>query len=192
MAGKRVLVTGFGPFPGQPDNPSATLVKALKREFAKAGKTGIRCVILKTEYKKSLRRLEKEIADFNPDVVVCFGVAAGEKGFRLETVARNRSSIKLADAAGNYPERPAIIEGARKTYAATLPFSSIKKKLDKAGIRARLSKDAGKYLCNYIFYHASARRDVKCGFAHIPVPSEKTLTQADLLRGANIILKSVS
>lgn len=187
----RLLITGFGPFPGQPENPSADLVRALKRDKVLAREFNIRCAVLKTEYDAGLKRLDKEIADFKPDIVVCFGVAAGEKGFRLETTARNRSSTKLPDAAGVCPGHARIINGGRRTYKATLPFKKAVKTLRSKGIKARLSDDAGSYLCNYVFYHLMAGNDVKGGFVHIPVPSRKTLTKPRLLRGAKLIIRGI-
>lgn len=186
----RLLVTGFGPFPGQSENPSEALVRALGRDVTLAREFNVRCAVLKTEYGAGLKKFKKELEDFKPDIVVCFGVAAGEKGFRLETVARNRSSTRHDDAAGKRPREAHIVKGGRRTLKATLPFRKTAVALRRKGIRARLSRNAGNYLCNYIFYHLMNDGRARGGFVHIPEPGRDTLTKAQLRRGAKIIIRN--
>jgi pyroglutamyl-peptidase len=190
---KRVLITGFGPFPGQPKNPSADLVQALAKEYSNPN-INLHVVILKTEYGSSLETLQRELKRFKPDIVISFGVAATRKTINLETVAYNRMKISCrADAAGFTPTKP-YIDAGPKTLKSKLPVQAIRKDLAAAGIPARISHSAGWYVCNFIFYHAlrhAARYNPKCitGFVHIPIPGPASgITKRDLVCAARIII----
>lgn len=195
----RLLITGFGPFPGQPHNPSAPLVRGLRQIFARA-QSGfdIRAVVLKTEYQAGLKKLNTEMRSYKPDIVICFGVAAGETGFRLEQQAQNRCSITHADASGHKPDEATILTGGQASHPSTLPLDKINNALVQSEIPCLLSDDAGDYLCNYIFYHLMAQtvsdnRPVRAGFIHIPMPDHPgTLSRQQLVRGARAIINAAA
>jgi len=85
----RVLITGFGPFPGAPLNPSATLAKALARRRRPAFAALDRAVhIFETTYGSVDRELPKLLAQ-KPDIVLMFGVAGRRRQLCVETRARN-------------------------------------------------------------------------------------------------------
>ncbi len=177
MNRKKILITGFGPFPGQPHNPSAALVRTLARHFKKAARADadFRFCVLKTEYGAGMDRLAREMERFKPDVVICFGVAAGSKEIRLERTARNRQSATKPDAAGVLPQDAVISRYGPGTLPSTLPLAAIEHALKEQGIPAHLSDDAGDYLCNHVFYRVMTRAQERggperAGFVHIPVP----------------------
>jgi pyroglutamyl-peptidase len=191
----RVLITGFGPFPGQPVNPSATLVRSLRQFFAREQQRfDLRAVVLKTEYEGGWQKLQSELNRFKPDVVVCFGVAAGETGFRLEQQARNHCSTEKPDAAGYTPASSTINPDGAISHNATLPLNQIQSDLTAARIDCRMSDDAGDYLCNHVFFNLMARATsegspVRAGFIHIPVPDQPdTLSRTKLIKGARLII----
>ena len=71
-----ILLTGFGAFPGIPDNATARLVPVL----AGAARTAFpdHCVhaeILKTEWADAPARVEQLLAEHRPDLALHFGVA---------------------------------------------------------------------------------------------------------------------
>jgi pyroglutamyl-peptidase len=192
---KRILITGFGPFPGQPENPSAELVGLLRHELEKSSGIDAHCVVLKTEYGAALKCLQQELHSFKPDSVICFGVSAGESGFRLEQSAHNRLNTTLPDASGYKPDVSCFDDGVEK-YDTTVPIGKICEELNKTGIAARLSDDAGDYLCNFIYYHAIKESQKTpsrtINFVHIPEPDHTgTLSRADLLRGALSIVNQI-
>ena len=81
----RVLITGFGPFPGAPFNPSAALAKALARRRRPALADIERIVhMFATTYASVDRDLPKLFAQ-KPDVVLMFGVAGRRRQLRIET-----------------------------------------------------------------------------------------------------------
>jgi pyroglutamyl-peptidase len=72
-----VLITGFGPFPGAPFNPSGGLALALAKK-PRAEFAGLRRVthVFETSYAAVDRDLPKLLARHEPDIVLMFGLAA--------------------------------------------------------------------------------------------------------------------
>ncbi|MBK1624749.1 pyroglutamyl-peptidase I [Afifella marina] len=169
----RLLVTGFGPFPGVATNPSAWLVERLAD---KAGgprlDADLRTAILATDWQEGPNTLDLLWQTHHPDVVVHFGVAAGARGFRLERVARN-ARLARPDVRGALPPSAELEEAGPPSWRGSLPLRRIHAALSGAGIPADFSDDAGDYLCNAIFYRsgryaAEAGRLVMAGFIHLP------------------------
>ncbi len=166
----RVLITGFGPFPGAPFNPSAALAKALARRRRPA-LAGIERVVhvFATTYASVDRDLPKLFAQKQkPDVVLMFGVAGRRHQLCIETRARNAVSLLFPDASGHRPRHGVIKLRGPAALTGNAPFARL---AGAAGTKARLSRDAGSYLCNYIYWRAleqarGARPLVQ--FLHIP------------------------
>ena len=101
-----ILLTGFGPFPGAPFNPTGPLVMALARLRA-PGVRNIRRVahVFPTSYAAVDRELPALLARERPDVLLMFGLAARRRHISIETRARNAISRVVADASGSCPPR---------------------------------------------------------------------------------------
>ncbi len=145
---RTVLVTGFGAFGGFDANPSWLAVKRLEGETV----GGARVVVAKLPviWDEAAVKLAALVAEHEPAVVVCFGVAGGTDAFRLERTARNENR--------NGPDndgtrlRGADIDEAPATYPSGLPLEAIAEALRDADIPVRWSEDAGGYLCNQLFF----------------------------------------
>ena len=169
-----VLLTGFGPFPGVSWNASGDLVKAVVRRARRdLPQYRFASIVLPTEWDRVPRLIAWLHARHAPRLALHFGVAAGARGFRIETKARNfcRSS---SDAAGCSPALPRLEDTDTAVRAVTIEAQSIAAALDKKGYPVSLSNDAGGYLCNACLYYslALAERsggDCRVGFVHIPV-----------------------
>ena len=194
----RVLITGFGPFPGAPFNPSAALANALARRRRPA-LAGIERVvhIFATTYASIDRDLPKLLAQ-KPDIVLMFGVAGRRHQLCIETRARNAVSLLFPDAGGHRPRHGVINLRGPAALAGNAPFARL---ASAAGPKARLSRDAGRYLCNYVYWRALEH--MRGGgplvqFVHIPPVSIKPrrrrrsrkspLTLAQLLKPAEALL----
>src|SRR3954471_2705076 len=72
-----VLITGFGPFPGAPFNPTEALVKSLARRRRPAvADVALIDNVFRTSYAAVDAELPKLIAAHRPDVLLMFGLAA--------------------------------------------------------------------------------------------------------------------
>src|ERR1700728_4142550 len=147
----RVLIAGFGPFPGAPFNPSAALAKALARRRRPA-LAGIERAthVFATTYASVDRDLPKLFAQKQkPDIMLMFGVAGRRHQLCIETRARNAVSLLFPDAGGHRPRRGVIRLGGPATLTGNAPFARL---AGAVGTKARLSRDAGRYLCNYVYW----------------------------------------
>ena len=176
MATRRsiILLTGFGPFPGTPENLSARLVPELAQRAARRFR-GHEVVseILPTEWTRAPQRLSELYTKLHPKLALHFGVSERASGFVIETLAVNRCA-STADAAGCLPHSDLIDEAGLETASTRLPAERIVARLSALGLPASLSTDAGHYLCNTIFYRALQQavsdpaKPTIAGFVHIP------------------------
>ena len=169
----RVLITGFGPFPGAPFNPSAALAKALARRRRPA-LAGIERAthVFATTYASVDRDLPKLFAQKQkPDIVLMFGVAGRRRQLCIETRARNAVSLLFPDAGGYRPRHGVIKLRGPAALTGNAPFARL-----AGAVGTRLSRDAGRYLCNYVYWraleHARGTRPL-VQFVHMPPASAK-------------------
>lgn len=168
-----ILLTGFGPFPGVPDNATARLVPHLAeaaRELFPA--YDVVAAILPTEWGAAPQTLTELLARPGTVLALHFGVSRQAEGFQIELIGRNRCSA-VADAAGRLPAGPCVIEDAPPELVSTLPAKRIVERLDELGVPAHTSTDAGGYLCNALLYHSLAaagalEKPHLAGFVHLP------------------------
>ncbi len=168
---RRVLLLGFGPFPGAPSNPSAALVEALARRRRPALASTQRTVhIFATSYAAVDRDLPKLLAN-KPDIVLMFGLAGRRRHLCVETRARNAASVLFPDASGYRPRHGFISPGGPAAIRGNAPGADLLGALRGHSFPARLSRDAGRYLCNYAYWrclrHVDGRRPL-VQFVHIP------------------------
>jgi len=167
----RVLIAGFGPFPGAPFNPTALLTAALARRRRPAlFGIEIEMHVFTTAYTEVGRDLRTLFAR-KPDAVLIFGLAAGRRHVSVETRARNAMSLLSPDANGRRPHCATIDLGKPRSQAGNTPSVFLLSALRRSGVSARLSRDAGRYLCNYAYWQALQHVDGDrplVQFVHVP------------------------
>jgi pyroglutamyl-peptidase len=174
MAPLRILITGFGPFPGAPFNPTmplvARLLKLRRPAFAEIKRIGH---IFPVAYSAVDRDLPQLLARHQPHAVLMFGLAARTPFVRIETRARNAITTLWPDAEHARIRQSSIVRGS-----GALGFGAHTAKLLRAaeatGIDVRASRDAGRYLCNYLCWRAieaSRKPDGPrlAAFIHVPL-----------------------
>jgi pyroglutamyl-peptidase len=162
-----ILLTGFGPFPGAPFNPTAPLVQKLARRRRPA-LADVRLVthVFATSYAAVDRELPALIARHRPDALLMFGLAPRARLLRIETRARNVLSL-IPDATSKAPPSHAIAQGGPPVLAMPAPVRRLLAQARAARAPAALSADAGRYLCNYLCWQA-ARSAPLAAFVHVP------------------------
>ena len=168
-----ILVTGFGPFPGAPFNPTGPLVEHLARA-RRPGLANVKVVshVFPTSYAAVDRELPALIARYRPDALLMFGLAPRARGMRVETRARNTLAL-LPDAFGVSMGRRAIVPGKPTFIRLPTPARPLLAALRGAPKPVTLSRDAGRYLCNYLCWRAAELASAGDGlslaaFIHIP------------------------
>ena len=175
----RILITGFGPFPGAPFNPTEPLVARLLRlrrpilsDVQLAGH------VFPVTYRDVDRELPDLLGTHRPHALLMFGLASRTPHVRIETRARNAVTTLWPDA-----EHARVRKGSISGGADALMFGPHTAKLLRAavgtGVDARASRDAGSYLCNYLSWRAIEATGKEDGpsvaaFIHVPLLARGT------------------
>jgi pyroglutamyl-peptidase len=172
----RILITGFGPFPGAPFNPTEPLVARLKRLRRPAfSDVEFSSHIFHVTYATVDRELPLLLAQHRPQALLMFGLAGRTAHMRVESRARNAVTTLWPDA-----DRTRARKGSILSDADAKMFGPHTAKLLRAavgtGIDARASRDAGSYLCNYLSWRAIEAVNKGgnlrvASFVHIPLLS---------------------
>ena len=170
----RILITGFGSFPGAPYNPTMPLVGRLSRLRRPAfDEVELSTHIFHVTYATVDRELPGLLTKHRPHALLMFGLAVRTPHLRIETRARNAITTIWPDADGTRirkgsiaPDKDALMFGP---HAARLLRAAL-----ATGIEARASRDAGSYLCNYLGWRAIEATHCDGGprlaaFIHVPL-----------------------
>ena len=184
---RTILVTGFGPFPGAPVNPTGPLVTRLAK--VRLGRAKVVTHIFPTTYAAVNRDLPKLIARYRPDALLMFGLATKATTLRIETHARN-ALTRLTDASGYVPTLHSIAPGRAAQLALVTPSRILLAAVRATRVPVALSNDAGDYLCNYLCWQSTRATRQACGprlaaFVHVP-PGQNA---NDLVRAGTALLK---
>jgi pyroglutamyl-peptidase len=196
MARPRILLTGFGPFPGAADNPSAWLVDALAQgQPSSLADCNIHTDVLPTEWAEVAARGPRLFRQHRPELVLHFGLNKRAQGFHIERSAHNVIALK-EDACGALPAMRHVIERGDARLDTAISTAELARHLRKQNLPARASRSAGTYLCNYLYYlslYLARDRQDPCSviFVHLPPGPRQggPLSEAELLRGGEIILR---
>jgi len=194
MKRSRVLITGFGPFPGVPENPSGWLAETLAARTPPEG-WELRAQVLPTEWDAVTTLTPHLYATVQPDVMIHFGVNARARTVRLEQSAHNRAACQ-ADARGMVPSANAISPQGQHRLDTRLPVKALAAHLRTQGHAVRASRSCGRYLCNFLYYRSlewAARQDRDALFVHVPMTrtSDGDFQTAALLSAAQETLRFV-
>ena len=149
----RLLVTGFGSFPGMPRNPTEALVEALAADPP----PGVDARRLDTHWAviETLPALARRY-----EAVIMFGVAGGETMIRYERVATPHACRRV-DAADRLPPPLPRFRFTR------FDVPEMVREARAAGFPVRLSHSAGTYVCN-AGYGAALAGNPRSLFVHVP------------------------
>ena len=168
-----VLLTGFGPFPGAPFNPTGPLALELARRRHPAFADVRRLAhVFSVSYDAIDRDLPALLAKERPDALIMFGLAVRTKHVRIETRARNALTRTLPDVEGHVPLSGTILPRGPAALPLRTPAQRLLVAARSAGLPVAISHDAGHYLCNYLCWRAAeaARkgRPRITSFIHVP------------------------
>jgi pyroglutamyl-peptidase len=170
----RILITGFGPFPGAPFNPTMPLVNRLKRLRRPAfSNVELSSHIFPVTYAAVDRELPQLLEQRRPHALLMFGLATRTRHVRIETRARNAITTLWPDAAHTRVRKGSIAGDADAVHFGPHTAKLLRAALD-TGVDARTSRDAGGYLCNYLSWRAVEATRYENGprlaaFVHVPL-----------------------
>jgi pyroglutamyl-peptidase len=170
----RILVTGFEPFPGAPFNPTQPLVARLMQlrrpSLADVELTGH---IFPVTYGAVDRQLPELLGQHEPQALLMFGLAARTSWIRIETRARNAVTMLWPDAGHTRVRKGSIADGSDAMMFGPHTARLLRAAL-ATGVDARISRNAGSYLCNYLSWRAieavnSGQGPRLAAFIHVPL-----------------------
>lgn len=173
----KILVTGFGPFGRHSINASWVAVKELDKLWAqqpdsatrRSFKLEAREVPVSYNYiSGSLKQIYEEVS---PVLCVHVGVSSN-KNVKLEKYGRN-SGYLIPDTEGSYPTHTQCVqhgpECLRTLFDLEYVLSLLKSKSSgQPQMEFGISENAGRYLCDYIYYSSLYLNACPVVFIHVP------------------------
>lgn len=169
-----VLVTGFGPYLNHPVNASWEAVKIMnKDEIEKKHNVELVLIELPVTYDNVDEFVPALWQTHTPKLVIHVGVSSIGKCLQLESQA-HRKGYQKKDYFDKIPENSTCLaEGAIRLHTK-LNVEQICKEFNGDNppderYRAEVSYDAGRYLCEYIYYTSLSIDNTRTLFVHVPV-----------------------
>ncbi|KAM0948431.1 putative pyroglutamyl-peptidase I [Dioscorea sansibarensis] len=185
-----IHVTGFKKFHGVCDNPTETIVSNLREFMEKKGlPKGLvlgSCNVLEVAGEGALAALyqvlesavtglDVESLETGQVIWLHLGVNSGATKFAIENQAINEATFRSPDELGWKPQRVPIVpeDGClSRTRETSLPVDEIVKGLENMGYEVAHSNNAGRFVCNYVYYHSllfAEQHKIKSIFVHVPL-----------------------
>ena len=142
MTEANILLTGFGPFPGASENPSAWLVERLAASEPVLVSDGrLHARVLPAEWSTVSALTPRLLDELAPRLVVHFGLSRRSRSFRIERTAHN-AIAQRADANGAVPVTATILDGGSDRLHSPAPASTLAAHLKANGLAASPSRSA--------------------------------------------------
>ncbi|XP_043482098.1 pyroglutamyl-peptidase 1 [Leptopilina heterotoma] len=168
---KKILITGFGPFGKHAINASWEAVMELEKKSDELNKKyGIQLITenVPVAYDHVSKRIPELWKQHKPMFVLHLGVSHLAKCLTIECRACNKGY-----------DRPDVNnkllndnENDEKTLKTTIDVDSlcsyVNNNSSNSGCTACISKEAGRYLCEYIFYNSLNIDSERALFIHVP------------------------
>ena len=140
--------------------------------------------LLPCAYDASVKKLVDAIETLRPDALLMTGQAARRAVVCVERFAHNLDDATAPDNDGALRRALRISRAAPEWLEATAPVRTIASAIKEAGIPARVSRNAGGFVCNHLYFGAlqylsEKRSAIPAVFVHLPVTPEQAP------RGAN-------
>jgi pyroglutamyl-peptidase len=156
-----ILVTGFGPFGSEQVNPSGWLARRLG---------GLELPVAADE---AWARTREEIERRRVVAVLALGVAGGRDSVCVEKWAANQNAYGLADDAGRVLQGMVDPGHDARGLGTLFPAAAMARAMRESGVPARVSRDAGRYVCNHFYFLLLRHLAGRAVFVHVPrLPEE--------------------
>ena len=165
----KVLLTGFGAFPGMPLNPCVEIVEIMQ-VWGEQQTFQLQTKLLDVTYHGAYLSVQRWVEEFAPDIVVHLGVSSRIQAVQLENSAVNCRNASIPDAEGQLCSNEFIdsTQSIDARISTELNLNDLKRVLDTIGHEVQISHDAGQYVCNSIYWHSLTHLPIPVLFVHIP------------------------
>ncbi len=148
----KVLVTAFKPFNKAINNYSIEVLKYINN---------VEKAIIDVVYDECFYDLKRDFKLEEYDLIIALGEARSRENITLEIQAVNSSTCSIPDNKGIYKINEVILEGLPNTLQTKLNLECCKELV-------YFSFDAGKFVCNNLYYHLLSEYPEKSVFIHVP------------------------
>ncbi|WP_170153067.1 pyroglutamyl-peptidase I [Roseiarcus fermentans] len=167
-------MTAFEPFGGETVNASWEAARQL--DGWRCGEVVVAARMLPCAYDVSVAEFFASVESLRPCAVLMTGQAARRATVCVERFARNAAHASAPDNRGSLGPRAADGPDAIESTTSALRIAWA---IRQAGIPARVSTDAGDYVCNHLYYYAlrrlaEASQPIPAVFIHLPATPEQT------------------
>uniref|UniRef100_A0A1B6HXA1 Pyroglutamyl-peptidase I n=1 Tax=Homalodisca liturata TaxID=320908 RepID=A0A1B6HXA1_9HEMI len=185
-----VIVTGFGPFQNHNINASWEAVRLLPS-------TGIEsdlniCLVteqIPVSYNDVGTKIPKLWNSYKPLLVVHVGVSHLARKITLEQAAQ-KSGYDRQDIYGQTPACNECCVGSTPLIRSGLDINQLSNTINSTSetVQTCLSDDAGRYLCEYIYYTSLSIDKTRSIFVHVP-PLDQPYSAQQLAEGLAAIVR---
>ncbi|KAI1883059.1 hypothetical protein AGOR_G00241350 [Albula goreensis] len=182
-----VVVTGFGPFGGHTVNASWVAVQELQK-LGLGPDVELYVHEVPVEYQTVNSLVPSLWEQYRPQLMVHVGVSGLATTVTLEKCGHNYGYERL-DTSSFCPDSQCCVEGGPECIHSVIDMDSICKRVTASGVGVSLSvsKDAGRYLCDYTYYTSLNLSRGHAAFIHVP-PLGKPYSAEELGRALRAIL----
>jgi pyroglutamyl-peptidase len=175
----RVTVSGFEPFEGEAINPSKEVAFRLASEEVQdqlAAMTGCEILVdaieLPLSFSNAWSTLKTRLDQTRPNIVIACGLKHSATAVNLERCALNYIDAEMPDSDNLQPRKVKVREEGPASFWTGIPLRDILSAFANDQIPAKLSSDAGTYICNALFYElmnwTAEQTHVSSGFVSLP------------------------
>ncbi len=155
----KILLTAFEAFNNDSINPSEEILKEIIDD-------NIIKKLLPVSYKRSKQELIDTIKKEKIDFILSLGYAASRKEISIEAKAQNEMQAIICDNDGIKKEGDKIKEAGPDYLYTNVNIKELLNYMPKQ--QAYESNDAGKFICNLVYYLSLDEMDGNALFVHIP------------------------
>ncbi|CAF0983939.1 unnamed protein product [Adineta steineri] len=183
-----VLITGFGPFHSVVVNPSWEVAKMLKTYLEWKCPVHIIIEQMPVTYEDVSTKIPDYWLKYNPTLVIHIGVAVGATEIQIERYACNMDYC-YPDNNGTLPETGRCVKkDAPEILTTHLPIADVCARVQRrTNVPVLVSDDAGRFLCEYIYYQSLYIDPKRTAFIHIP-DSNRNLTLESIAETTQLII----
>ena len=164
----KILLSAFKPFNNSLNNYSEEVLKYID---------DVEKIVLDVLYDKSYETLSNNYNLDEYDLIIALGEARSRQVLTIEVQAKNISSCSLKDNSGVIKQNEKIIANGEEIINTKVDIKKYENIIE-------FSYDAGKFVCNNIYYHLLYNYPNKSLFIHIP---ECNNDNNNYIKHANVI-----
>ncbi|XP_051989691.1 pyroglutamyl-peptidase 1 [Xyrauchen texanus] len=184
---KTVVVTGFEPFGDHTVNASWVAVQELEK-LGLGDDINLHVAEVPVEYQAVQNLLPSLWKQHLPQLVVHVGVSGMATTVTLEQCGHNHGYMRL-DNCRFCPESRCCMEGGPDCIHSVINMDAVCERVNASelGVTVSVSKDAGRYLCDYTYYTSLSLGDGRSAFVHVP-PLGNPYSAVELARALRVIV----